>query len=94
MNIRQMQTSLSEKETLLDILTTQKELITAYTTSIMEADSEAIRNTLIQNLTESYRDQYGIFRNMNSRGYYPVQMANVTDVQQACQQFDQIGRQL
>ena len=94
MNMRQMQTSLSEKETLLDMLTTQKGLINAYTQGIMETDSGAIRQSMSNLLTESFRDQYGIFRNMNSRGYYPLQMADVTEVQQACQQFSQIGRQL
>jgi len=89
-----MQTILSEKETLLDLLTTEKQLISGYTASIMEMDSEALRGTLTQNLTEAYRDQYGIFRNMNARGYYPLQMADANEVQQAAQTFAQIGRQL
>jgi len=94
MNTREMSTSLSEKETLLDLLTTQKGLIAAYTQGIMEADSEAVRESMSCNLTESFRDQYGIFKNMSNRGYYPLQMADASAVQQACLQYEQIARQL
>jgi len=94
MNYRQMQTSLSEKESLMDMLTMEKELISMYTTSIMDMDSQNLRQTLSYNLHEAFLDQYGIYRNMNSRGYYPVQMAPISEVQQACQQYTQIGQQL
>ena len=94
MNSSYSQTTLSEKETLLDLLTTQKGLITGYTSAIMEMSDEQLRGHMSQNLTETFRDQYGIFINMNSRGYYPLQMADVNEVQQACRQFSQIGQQL
>ena len=44
-----MNTSMSEKDLMQDLLATEKQVISAYSTGITESSCENLRNTLIDN---------------------------------------------
>lgn len=78
---------LQDKDILTDMLNEEKKMISLYNTAITESNCPAMRRVLQDNLTHSYQDQYGIFDNMATRGYYPVPPADAQALQQAKQTY-------
>ena len=76
-----------EKERMHDCLDTEKYLIGMYNTSLTEAATPEIIQTLTDLLGDTYRMQQQLFREMNSRGWYPVAKAEEQKIQQAKQKF-------
>ncbi|WP_234121747.1 spore coat protein [Clostridium hydrogenum] len=75
-------TNLSEKEIMQDLLATEKQTISAYSTGITESSCENLRNTLLNNFKSSEEVQYKIFDSMKQKGWYPTKDAPDSDVQQ------------
>lgn len=77
-----MNTMMSEKDLMQDLLATEKQVISAYSTGITEASCQNLRNTLIGNFTNDQNIQYKIFEAMKQKGWYPTKDAPDCDVQQ------------
>lgn len=75
-------TNLSEKEIMQDLLATEKQTISAYSTGITESSCQNLRNTLLNNFKSSEEVQYKIFDSMKQKGWYPTKDAPDSDVQQ------------
>ncbi|MCB2289244.1 spore coat protein [Clostridium sp. CS001] len=73
---------MSEKDLMQDLLATEKQVISAYSTGITEASCQNLRNTLIGNFTNDQNIQYKIFEAMKQKGWYPTKDAPDCDVQQ------------
>jgi spore coat protein CotF len=85
---------LNEKELMQDLLTSEKQVISAYSTGITESSCPNLRNTLVKNF-ESVQDiQYKVFDAMSTKGWYPTKDAPDTDVQEAKQQITQMWQEL
>ena len=83
---------MNEQEKLTDALSAQKMLTGMYNTYCCEAATPAVRSCLFSILEEEHGIQSQIFREMNSRGYYPVEQAEETKLNQAKQQFSQSAK--
>lgn len=74
-------TNLSEKDMMQDLLATEKQTISSYSTGITETSCENLRKTLLNNFRTSEETQYKIFNSMKQKGWYPTKDAPDADVQ-------------
>ena len=77
-----MNTRMSEKDLMQDLLATEKQTISAYSTGITESSCENLRNTLIDNFRSGQSVQYKVFDAMRQKGWYPTTDAPDNEVQQ------------
>ena len=87
MNCVQTNCTFGEKEIMHDCLDTEKYLIGMYNAALTEAATPEVVQTLTDLLADSFRMQQQLFREMNSRGWYPVTKAEDQKVTQAKQKF-------
>lgn len=78
-----MNTKLTEKDLMHDLLATEKQVISAYSTGITETSCQNLRNTLVNNFTKVQDVQYKVFEAMQQKGWYPTKDAPDADVQKA-----------
>jgi spore coat protein CotF len=78
-----MTNKLTEKDLMHDLLATEKQVISAYSTGITETSCPNLRNTLVTNFKNAQDTQYKIFDTMKQKGWYQLKDAADTDVQKA-----------
>ena len=84
----EMQTQkMTEQQTLMDLLSSQKYLSGMYQSFGNECATPDVRGCMFSILEEEQRISEEIFTQMNTRGYYPVEKAEDTKVNQAKQKF-------
>ncbi|WP_010238928.1 spore coat protein [Clostridium arbusti] len=84
----------TEKEIMEDLLITEKQLISSYSTGITETSCTNLRNTLVNNFRSSQDIQYKVFDAMKKRGWYPTKDAPSNEVQQIKDQATQMVSEL
>ena len=89
-----MNTSMSEKDLMQDLLATEKQVISAYSTGITESSCENLRNTLVENFKNNQTIQYKIFDAMKQKGWYPTKDAPDNEVQQLKDEANQMLSEL
>jgi len=89
-----MNQTLTEREMIDDGLSTEKQLLSQYSTFIVEATCQNLRNQLQQIMTETQQMQFGIYNAMQSRNWYQVKNAPLTEVGQTVTNFQQVQTQL
>jgi spore coat protein CotF len=80
-----------DKEILNDALIGEKQICASYNTFAGECSSEQLKNAFLNILDDTHSIQYGIFRDMQSRGWYQVEQAEKQKIQQAKQKLCQQG---
>ncbi len=85
---------LSDQDMMNDLLTQEKSLVSSYSTFLCEASCPNLRNVLTQNIQQISQDQYQVFDQMRSRGWYLTEDAPAPKVQQAQQKMQQTKQQL
>ena len=81
-----------EKDMLQDLLVLEKDIVKAYGSYLVEASCPKLRDVVSQNLEDTANDQFGVFNQMLSRGYYPVKDAPEQEESQAKDKFgDMLG---
>ncbi|HEY8443981.1 MAG TPA: spore coat protein [Clostridia bacterium] len=76
-----------EKDMLQDLLVLEKDIVKAYGSYLVEASCPKLRDVVCQNMEDTANDQFGIFNQMQSRGYYPTKDAPEQEVTQAKDKF-------
>jgi len=89
-----MNTTMTEKDLMQDLLATEKQSITAYSTGITESSCANLRNTLIENFKNNQNIQYMIFDVMKQKGWYPTKDAADNEVQQLKDEANQMMNEL
>lgn len=74
---------LNEKDALQDMLESEKQLMALYTTALFEGSTKSIRKNFSTNLLGVAENQYCIFTQMNTRGYYEPKPANKNLIDEA-----------
>lgn len=85
---------MNEKEMMQDLLTTEKQVISAYSTGITESSCMNLRNTLLDNFKNAEEIQYKVFDSMNQKGWYPTKDAPDNEVQQVKTQSQEMMNEL
>jgi len=89
-----MNTTMTEKDLMQDLLATEKQVISAYSTGITESSCENLRNTLIENFRNDQNIQYKVFDAMRQKGWYPTKDAPDNEVQQLKNEATQMMNEL
>ena len=87
MKLTKSDCTLNEKDALLDILESEKQLMSVYTTALFEGSTKAIRKSFSTNLLGVAENQYLVYTQMQSRGYYEPKPANKNLIDEANQTF-------
>ncbi|MCD7728835.1 MAG: spore coat protein [Clostridia bacterium] len=87
MKLTKSDMSLCEKDALQDMLDSEKALITLYATALYEGSGKNIRRSFADNMMAVAENQYTIFQQMSSRGYYAPQPAKKDMIDQANETF-------
>ena len=87
MSCMQNNCTFADKEMMHDCLDTEKFLIGMYQTALTESATPEMIQTLTDLLADAFRMQQQLFREMNSRGWYPVTKAEEQKIAQAKQKF-------
>ncbi|MBU5677996.1 spore coat protein [Alkaliphilus sp. MSJ-5] len=84
----------TEKELMNDLLTSEKQVTSAYNVGITEASCTNLRQHLTKCLTDTQEIQYQIFNAMKQRGWYQTKPAQSQDVQSAKTKYNQMKSEL
>lgn len=89
-----MNTAMSEKDVMQDLLALEKQVISAYSVGITESSCQNLRNTLVDNFKNNENIQYKIFEAMSQKGWYPTKDAPDNEVQQLKNEATQMMNEL
>ena len=73
---------MNDKELTHDLLSSEKQVISSYSTGITESSCANLRNTLMTNFKSSQDLQYKVFDSMKTKGWYPTKDAPSSEVVQ------------
>lgn len=88
------QNALTEKDMVEDMLGCHKALANSYSVLILEASCPKLRNILMENWQQTVTDQYTIFDQMRTHGWYQMPTAQQQEIATSKQQFAQMQTQL
>ena len=94
MNLTIMDVSLNEKDTLQDLLESEKQLMALYTTALFEGSSTTVRKNFSTNLLGVAENQYKLFTQMQTRGYYEPAPAKKAMIDEANATFKKQKKEL
>lgn len=83
MKLTKSDCTLNEKDALQDMLESEKQLMTIYTTALFEGSTKSMRKNFSANLLGVAENQYCIYTQMNTRGYYEPKPANKNLIDEA-----------
>ena len=86
--------SLTDKDRMEDMLTSEKYLIGSYSTFIPEAACPQLKHVLTDNFNGCVLNQTEIFDKMNQLGWYATKNASKPDVDAARQKFQQMKQNI
>ena len=73
---------MNDKELTHDLLSSEKQIVSSYSTGITESSCTNLRNTLINNFKSAQDIQYKVFDKMKARGWYVTKDAPTSEVNQ------------
>lgn len=79
--------TLSDREMLIDALSSEKYMTDGYNTFTNECASPSLMNEFMNLLCEEHQIQHDVFTEMQKRGWYPTQPATEDKIQQAKLKF-------
>ncbi len=94
MKLTKSDVTLNERDTLQDLLDCEKQLMSLYTTALYEGSTKAMRKNFTTNLLSVAENQYSIFQQMSTRGYYEPKPANKNLIDEANANFKKQTPQL
>lgn len=94
MKLTKSDVTLNEKDALLDMLESEKQLMTIYTTALFEGSTKSIRKNFSSNLLGVADNQFTLFTQMSTRGYYQPQPANKNNIDTANENYKKQKKQL
>lgn len=94
MKLTKSDVTLNEQDALQDMLESEKQLMTIYTTALFEGSTKAMRKNFSTNLMGVADNQYTLFTQMSTRGYYQPQPANKNLIDTANENYKKQKNQL
>ena len=83
--------SMSEKEMMTDLLSSEKFLTSVYNTYCCEAATPAVKSSLMSLLQDVHRMQEEVFSAMSAHGWYTTEKAEDTKLNQEKQKFSKMA---
>lgn len=85
---------MNEKELMEDLLATEKQVISAYSTGITETSCKNLRNTLVTNFKNVQDVQFKVFESLKQKGWYSTKDAPDNDVTSLKNESNQLMKEL
>ncbi len=85
---------MNDKEFTHDLLISEKQVVSSYSTGITESSCINLRNTLVTNFKSAQYLQYKVFDSMKTKGWYPTKDAPSSEVAQLKADATQISSEL
>ncbi len=85
---------MKEKDLIQDLLTSEKQGISAYSTGITETSCPNLRDTLVNNFKSAQDIQYKVFDAMKQKGWYATKDAADNEVNQLKNEANQMMGEL
>lgn len=85
---------MKEKDLMQDLLTSEKQVISAYSTGITEVSCINLRSTLVNNFKSAQDIQFKVFDTMKQKGWYTTKDAPDNEVNQLKNQANQMMGEL
>lgn len=70
MKLQKSDTTLNEKDAIMDMLESEKQLMSFYTTALFEGSSKSLRKGFSSHLNTVAENQYCLYNQLSTRGYY------------------------
>ncbi len=86
--------TLNEQDSLQDLLDCEKQLMGFYATAVKECGIKTLRKEIMRNYMECADNQFTVFQEMLSRGYYQVQPVQKGQLDAKIDAFQKIEKQL
>lgn len=77
----------SDKDMITDVLSTQKSITGSYNTFANECACPGLKSDMMNILNEEHQIQHDVFCEMQKRGWYQTEAAEVTKINEAKQQY-------
>ncbi len=87
-------TQLNEKDAILDMLESEKQLTSFYAIALCEGNAKSVRKEFAANLNSVAENQYCLYNQMSSRGYYTPAPAQKQMIDQINETFKKQQKQL
>ncbi len=87
-------TTLNEKDAIQDMLESEKQLISFYATALFEGNSKSVRKEFATHLQSVADNQYSLFSQMSSRGYYTPAPAEKQQIDTISETYKKQQKQL
>lgn len=94
MKLQKSDTTLNEKDAITDMLESEKQLMSLYTSALFEGSTQSIRKDFSKHLNSVAENQYCLFSQMTTRGYYAPPPAQKQMIDQTCDTFKKELKQL
>ncbi len=94
MKTAKSQTTLNEKDAIQDMLESEKQLISFYATALFEGSSKSVRKEFSTNLQSVAENQYCLYNQMSTRGYYKPAPAEKGQIDQINETYKKQLKQL
>lgn len=85
---------MNEKELMTDLLASEKQVISAYSTGITETSCQNLRNVLVNNFNGVQDIQFKVFDAMKQKGWYTTKDAQDNEVMLLKNQATQMMNEL
>lgn len=82
-----MNKTMSDKELMTDILTSEKALSALYHYAVQESSSEPLHCDFKNILNDALQDQNNVFKSMEQKGWYPMEQAPQQQVDKVKNKF-------
>ncbi len=89
-----MDTTLSEKDALQDMLDAEKQLMNYYSAALTEGSCKSFRKEILKNYSSCAETQFAVFEQMLAREYYQVQPAEKMLLDQKTENFSKVLKQI
>ena len=85
--LSKMEGSLNEKDSLTDMLNTEKMLLDSYSLAIKEGSMKSLRSQFLSCFTKAQENQFTVFSEMKEKGYYKLMPAEKQMLDQKSEDF-------
>lgn len=85
---------MNEKDLMQDLLTSEKQVVSAYSTGITETSCPNLRSTLVNNFKSAQDIQFRVFDTMKQKGWYATKDAPDNEVNQLKNKANQMMGEL
>ncbi len=92
--LSKMESSLNEKDSLTDMLNTEKMLLDSYSLAIKEGSTKSLRSQFLSCFTKAQENQFTVFSEMKEKGYYKPMPAEKQMLDQKSEDFIKMGKEI